>query len=94
MEVDSERRVVGAGVGGGTSGFGSFLGVTWAGLLVVRGDDAADDDRDLADAELAHPAQHLLDQRHVRAGEGPLSETALAATGCTPETCSRMDIFI
>ena len=36
--MDSERRVVdvGAGVGGGASGMGSFLGVTVAGLLVVR----------------------------------------------------------
>ena len=29
----------------------------------------ADDDRDLADAQLAHAAQDLLHQRHVRAGE-------------------------
>ena len=35
MGVDSERRVVGWGVGGGASGLGSFLGVTVAGLLVV-----------------------------------------------------------
>lgn len=37
LGVDSERRVVGAGVGGGASGLGSFLGVTVAGLLVVLG---------------------------------------------------------
>lgn len=36
MGVDSERRVVGAGVGGGASGFGSFLGGSGAALLVVR----------------------------------------------------------
>ena len=38
-------------------------------LRVLGRDDAADHDRHVADAELAHPAQHLLDQRHVRAGE-------------------------
>lgn len=37
MGVDSERRVVGAGVGGGASGLDSFLGFTVAGLLVVLG---------------------------------------------------------
>jgi len=38
-------------------------------LRILGRDDAANHDRDLADALLAHAAQDLLDQRHVRAGE-------------------------